>query len=57
MEGKFIYVFDDDTRDLLIENNYKLMCSKHGIYIFENNLKLNFAKADINCVYSDTLTF
>lgn len=57
MTGRFIYVFDEDTRDKLLAKGYKLMCSKNGFYIFENKLNVNFTSNDIHCVYSDTLTF
>lgn len=57
MSGKFIYVFDDETRDELIAKNYRLINSKNGMYIFENKVDVNFAMNDIHCVYSDTLTF
>lgn len=57
MNGKFIYVFDDETRDTLIAKNYRLINSKNGMYIFENKVDMSFAMNDIHCVYSDTLTF
>lgn len=57
MEGKFIYVFDEDTRDRLITQGYKLMSSSNGIYIFMNKVNVNFSMNDVHCVYSDTLTF
>lgn len=57
MEGKFLYVFDEETRDKLLAKNYRLMNSKNGIYVFENKINVCFAMNDIRCVYSDTLTF
>lgn len=57
MDGKFIYVFDEETRDALIAKNYKLMSSRNGMYVFQNKFDINFAMNDIHCVYSDTLTF
>lgn len=59
MTGKFIYVFDVNTRDCLLGKNYKLITAdtKKDIYVFENKFELSFAMNDIRCVYSDTLTF
>lgn len=59
MKNKFIYVFDEESRDVLLANEYKLLKSdtKNNIYVFENKseTKLSFEKMDY--VLSDTLTF
>lgn len=59
MIGKFIYVFDEDSRDMMLAKHYKLMSAddKKGIYVFQNKVDVSFAATDIKCVYSDTLTF
>lgn len=59
MTGRFIYVFDVNTRDSLLGRNYKLITAdtKKDIYVFENKFELKFDMTDIRCVYSDTLTF
>lgn len=57
MDGKFIYVFDEASRDVLIAKGYKLMSAKNGFYVFQNKFDINFSMRDIHCVYTDTLTF
>lgn len=59
MKSKFIYVFGEESRDVLLANEYKLLKSdtKNNIYVFENKFetKLSFEKMDY--ALSDTLTF
>lgn len=59
MNDKFIYVFSEKLKDVLLINEYKLLKSdtKNNIYVFENKseMKLSFDKTDY--VLSDTLTF
>lgn len=57
MDGRFIYVFDEQTRDALIAGGYRLMNSGNGMYVFENKPGLVFAMNGMRCVYLDTLTF
>lgn len=58
MGKKFIYVFDEETRDKLMALGY--VCVKaddrNQTYIFLNDDRLSFAKFD-NCTTSDRLTF
>lgn len=55
----FIYVFDPNTADSLIEQGFNLIKSnkEKNIYVFENNPKntMKFSKKDF--VFSNTLTF
>lgn len=39
---KFIHCFDENLKNQLLQNGYKLITSKNGVYIFENNSKVNF---------------
>ena len=59
MNGKFIYVFGEESRDVLLADEYKLLKSdtRNNIYVFENKseTKLSFEKMDY--ALSDTLTF
>lgn len=59
MTGRFIYVLDDNAKDLLLKKNYNLIKSdeKKKVYVFENKLDLTFDMTGIACVYSDVLTF
>lgn len=59
MTGKFIYVFDAETRDKLLASGYVLLKTDENqkIYVFENKAELNFASGDFSFVLSDTLTF
>ena len=59
MTGRFIYTFDDNTRDRLLEKNFKLIKSdeKKKVYVFENKTNLTFDMIGMTCVYSDILTF
>lgn len=59
MKSKFIYVFGEESRDVLLANEHTLLKSdkKNNIYVFENKTetKLLFEKMDY--VLSDILTF
>lgn len=62
MQGKFIYVFNSDTRDKLIALGYRLLKTNdsRNIYVFENSKRLTFSENETNnfkLVFSDTLTF
>lgn len=59
MIGRFIYVFDENTRDSLLSKSYKMITAdtNKNIYVFENKFEMKFDMSDIKCVYSDTLTF
>lgn len=56
---KFIYVFSEGDRDLLLDKQYALMKSddQNGVFIFINVGQQEFAHNDISFVLSDTLTF
>lgn len=57
--SKFLYVFSEKERDELLKLGYSLINSdiQCGIFIFENQDKLNFDKKKVEAVPSDTLTF
>ena len=56
---KFIYVFDKETSDAMVEQGLTLIKSDDDkkVYVFENKpeMTFNFSKKDF--VYSNTLTF
>jgi len=56
---KFIYVFDDDSRDALLNSAYELLKSdpKQMVYIFVNKEQINFDCTNMQFALSDTLTF
>jgi hypothetical protein len=57
--NKFIYVFGEESRDILLANNYMLLKSdsKNNIYVFENKPEQCFSFKNISFALSDTLTF
>lgn len=59
MITNFIYVFDEDARDKLLDMNYKLLKrdEKNHIYVFVNEDHEAFALDDISHILSDTITF
>lgn len=62
MQGKFIYVFDTDTRDKLLSATYQLLKAdeQQNIFVFENKETHTFSTQlteGLICVLSDTLTF
>lgn len=56
---KFLYVFNKDARDRLLDANYTLLKSddRNEIYVFANQMDMTFALADISFIRSNTLTF
>lgn len=58
MKERFIYVFDEETRDKLAALGYICIKSdeRNRTYVFLNDDKLSFAKIG-DCVTSDRLTF
>lgn len=56
---KFLYVFNKEARDRLLEANYTLLKSdeKNETYVFANQMDMTFALADISYIRSNTLTF
>lgn len=56
---KFLYVFNKEARDRLLEANYTLLKSdeKNETYVFANQMDMTFALADISYVRSNTLSF
>lgn len=62
MQGRFIYVFDTDSRDKLLSQNYVMLkADEHqNIYVFDNKSNFTFSNGtifDFKFVLSDTLTF
>lgn len=59
MQDKFIYVFDIDTRDKLLSQNYQLLKSdiNKNIFVFENKTDISFSMNDVQFVLSNILTF
>ena len=56
----FIYVMDEKSKDKLLANGYTLLKhnEKSNVWCFENKLPDQMAfDLDINCVFSDMLTF
>lgn len=56
---KFIYVFDEKSRDELIVAGFRLLKSdnKNEVYVFANQMEMAFELSDVSFVRSDTLTF
>lgn len=59
---KFIYVFSEADRDIMIDFGYELVCEVpgNGIYVFlsDHAGRRNFsAVPDVTCCFSNTLTF
>ena len=59
MRTNFIYVFDADAKNKLLEMQFMMLKSddKNNVYIFVNDDNKNFVVEDIPYVISDTLTF
>lgn len=59
MITNFIYVFDEDARDKLLDMNYKLLKrdEKNHIYVFINEGQELLALGDISYILSNTITF
>lgn len=59
MRTNFIYVFDADAKNKLLEMQFVMLKSddKNNVYIFVNDDNKNFVVDDIPYVISDTLTF
>ena len=59
MMNRFIYVFGEESRDVLLANNYTLLKSdtKNNIYVFENKSETKLSFEKMNYALSDTLTF
>lgn len=59
MRTNFIYVFDADAKNKLLEMQFMMLKSddKNNVYIFVNDDNENFAVDDIPYMISDTLTF
>lgn len=57
---KFVYVFDEASRDRLLALRYKMLAGDSGrhIYVFLNDGgQLAFSTEEIRFTLSDTLTF
>ena len=57
--SKFIYIFGEDAKNILLAENYTLLKSdtKNNIYVFENKPGKRFQFNHIKYALSDTLTF
>lgn len=57
--GKFLYVFNKEARDRLLDANYTLLKSdeQNDIYIFANQGEMAFVLSDVSYICSDSLTF
>lgn len=56
---KFIYVFNKDSKELLVQAGFVLLKEDehNSVYIFSNNPSLLFALKGISYIPSDKLTF
>lgn len=59
MGCKYIYVFDDTTKQKLIDAGFDLVVSntEKSIFVFRNKRQLSFALKNISYVPSNVLTF
>ena len=55
----FLYVFDKEIRDILIDRGFTLLKSDEGAntYVFQRDDNLHFSFGEHMYVYSDVLTF
>lgn len=56
---KFIYVFTDENKQLLLSQGYTLLKSdiEREMYVFENKETLNFSLSQSDYICSNILTF
>jgi hypothetical protein len=56
---KFVYVFNENARDTLLNRGYMLLKSdeRNKRYIFAVDEKQNFDVSSVSYILSDTLTF
>jgi len=53
---KFIFVFDEQTKNRLLSSGYVLIQECHGqIYVFENNTKLQFNFDDVKHIFTNRM--
>lgn len=59
MNKKFIYVFDKETKNLLLSQGFVPMKfdEKNNIYAFHNQEVVNFAFGSTTHLFTDTITF
>ena len=59
MTGKFIYVFDINTKENMVNAGFKLIKSdeRNAIYVFLSDDSLRFDFSNISTIRSDTITF
>lgn len=62
MEGKFLYVFSQSDKDVLIKMGLKLLkqfpVNQIFVFIYDNNPKhMDFETSNIKFVLTNTLTF
>jgi len=57
--GKFIYVFDSETRDKLLKAGFTLLKSdaESGAYIFAADNRLQFSLEGVEHIKTNTLSF
>ena len=55
----FLYVFDKELRDILIDKGFTLLKSddKNHTYVFQRDDSLRFSLTEHTYVFSDVLTF
>ena len=58
MIGKFIYIFDEKSKDKLLSKGYELFSSdeKKHVYMFLNKEGMEFSDAGITYVISNQMT-
>jgi hypothetical protein len=57
---KFIHCFNEELKNKLIHNGFKLLVSANGFFIFENSPSLNFNFNQMDrkqFIFSNKLTF
>ena len=57
--GKFIYVFDEDARNLMLKAGFVLLRGdvKNGIYVFANDNRLQFSFNGMEHIVTNTMSF
>lgn len=59
MDKKFVYVFDEKNKDILLAQGFIPMKfdEQNNIYAFHNKKTKNFSFSEIIHLFSDTITF
>ena len=59
MDKKFVYVFDEKARDILLAQGFTPMKfdEQNNIFVFHNQEIVNFTFSEVIHLFMDTITF